>query len=47
MNTVDTCLVSNDIDIFLEACTLNSPGFAGILVVGKTSKIVFLDFFFP
>lgn len=45
MNTVDTCLVSNDIDTFLEACTLNSSGFAGTLVVGKIYKIVFSDFF--
>lgn len=47
MNTVNTCLVSNDIDTFLEACALSNSGFAGTLVVGKTYKIVFSDFFFP
>lgn len=47
MNTVNTCLVSNYIDTFLEACALNNSGFAGTLVVGKTYKIVFSDFFFP
>lgn len=35
MNIVGTCLVSNDIDIFLEVLILNNSSFAHILVMSK------------